>query len=232
MQISSSGEKISGDNREILYSFWESIPRTAFINASKDVLGSHPARGAILRILREGVQEELVTPSRVEKIRRAMSADEIRERLKEAGMKKVSKTGMYFHLKVLEEAGLIKIISKILEGRHKVAYYGRVARHLFISDPEMRLQKYEQLFGTVTKFSKALVPGTKASHFRKIPKEYLRIKTERERVIGEWLADNEHLVIKLGLDLSDLYEAVKVIDSCNPAYLDLIGELYRLLQIS
>ncbi|MHA1958108.1 MAG: hypothetical protein ACW968_14395 [Candidatus Thorarchaeota archaeon] len=151
--------------------------------------------------------------------------------LEKSKMAKVSKTGMYFHLKVLEEAGLIKVVSRILEGRHRVAYYGRVARHLFISDPEMRLQKYESLFSAVTKYAKARTPRSRVAHFRNIPKKYLKIKIERERMIGEWLVDNEDIITKLGLDLNELFDAVKLIDSSNPVYLDLFSDLFELLQI-
>ncbi|MHA1935858.1 MAG: winged helix-turn-helix domain-containing protein [Candidatus Thorarchaeota archaeon] len=231
MQKSNSGKKTSEEIREVLYSYWDNIPRIVFIDANKDVLGSHPARKSIIRILREGVKEKTVTPYDDYRIRRAMNADEIREKLIKTEMIKVSKTGLYFHLKVLKEAGLIMVVSKILEGRHRVAYYGRVARYLFISDPEMRLQKYERIFGAVTKLAKARTPGVRVAKFRSIPKKYQKIKIERERMLGEWLVDNENLIIKLGLDLNELFEAVKVIDSSNPVYLDLFNDLFKLLQI-
>ncbi|MHA2286575.1 MAG: winged helix-turn-helix domain-containing protein [Candidatus Thorarchaeota archaeon] len=231
MQESSSYDETSEGIRYVLYSFWDSIPRIEFVNVSKEILESHPARKAILRILREGILEETVPPSDDHRIRRAINADEIREMLEKSKMTKVSKTGMYFHLKVLEEAGLIKVVSRILEGRHRVAYYGRVARHLFISDPEMRLQKYESLFSAVTKYAKARTPRSRVAHFRNIPKKYLKIKIERERMIGEWLVDNEDIITKLGLDLNELFDAVKLIDSSNPVYLDLFSDLFELLQI-
>ncbi|MHA2230276.1 MAG: helix-turn-helix domain-containing protein [Candidatus Thorarchaeota archaeon] len=231
MQESSSYDETSEGIRYVLYSFWDSIPRIEFVNVSKEILESHPARKAILRILREGILEETVPPSDDHRIRRAINADEIREMLEKSKMAKVSKTGMYFHLKVLEEAGLIKVVSRILEGRHRVAYYGRVARHLFISDPEMRLQKYESLFSAVTKYAKARTPRSRVAHFRNIPKKYLKIKIERERMIGEWLVDNEDIITKLGLDLNELFDAVKLIDSSNPVYLDLFSDLFELLQI-
>ncbi|MHA2205509.1 MAG: helix-turn-helix domain-containing protein [Candidatus Thorarchaeota archaeon] len=231
MQESSSYDETSEGIRYVLYSFWDSIPRIEFANISKEILESHPARKAILRILREGILEETVPPSDDHRIRRAINADEIREMLEKSKMAKVSKTGMYFHLKVLEEAGLIMVVSRILEGRHRVAYYGRVARYLFISDPEMRLQKYESLFSAVTKYAKARTPRSRVAHFRNIPKEYLKIKIERERMIGEWLIDNEDMITKLGLDLNELFDAVKLIDSSNPVYLDLFSDLFELLQI-
>ncbi|MHA2188541.1 MAG: hypothetical protein ACW99V_09930, partial [Candidatus Thorarchaeota archaeon] len=75
---SSSNDETSEGIRYVLYSFWDNIPRIEFANVSKEILESHPARKAILRILREGILEETVPPSDDHIIRRAINADEIR----------------------------------------------------------------------------------------------------------------------------------------------------------
>jgi len=48
----------------------------------------------------------------------------------------MSQTHLYFHLNVMKRAGLIQVVSKILEGRHKVSHSGHVARTMKNRDPE------------------------------------------------------------------------------------------------
>jgi len=48
----------------------------------------------------------------------------------------MSQTNLYFHLNVMKRAELIQVMSKILEGRHKVSHYCRVARSMIHRDPE------------------------------------------------------------------------------------------------
>ena len=134
MSVKTVKEDEHGDDRKTLYEFWERLPPITLLALSSKVMSSHPARPAILRILREGVVDRFEEEP-VERLRRALKAEEIRSRLKERGVK-VSKTSLYFHLGVLEEHGLIKVVTKVLEGRHMVAYYGRTSRGVIHRDPE------------------------------------------------------------------------------------------------
>jgi len=120
-------EKKAGE-RQILYDFWDSLPGVKVLNVPSKVFTSHPVRSAILRVLREGLLEddEATPPSK--KARHALNTKEIRRLLRETEDIEMSQTNLYFHINLMERAGLIQVVSRILEGRHKVAYYGRVAR--------------------------------------------------------------------------------------------------------
>ena len=123
------------DERKILYEYWDSIPALKLLDVSKQVNKSNPIRISIIRILSEGLSdhfsEDQVKP------RHALNVSEIKQLLKEKNDITISQTNLYFHLNILEKAGIIKTVATLLEGPHnrnKTKYYGRVARQLFITD--------------------------------------------------------------------------------------------------
>ena len=203
--------------RTILYEFWDTLPRTKFVEISKDVLRSHPSRSVILRILRQGRTDENSTS-----IRHALNADEIRSSLTKEFNIKMSKTGLYFHLGTLEELGLIFIVTRLLEGRHKVAYYSRTAQHLFIRDTDTRLQTYERQLEALEKFARVASLKKSLHNLSDVPIALQKIKMDREQALGEWLAEREEIISKEGLNISDVFDALKLIDSIHPRYVELM----------
>jgi hypothetical protein len=214
------------DPRSILYEFWEDLPKTKFVEISKDVLRTHPSRSAIIKILRKGL-----TDKDTNTIRHAMNADEILSSLINDFKIKMTKTGLYFHLGTLEEVGLIFIVTRILEGRHKVAYYTRTAQHLFIRDTTSRLEAYERQLKELENLAKAIPLHKSLHNLSRIPGEFQRVKMEREQALGEWLVKHEEIINEKGLNISDLFDALKMIDTVNPDYVKLLSSLLKSLQI-
>ena len=215
--------------RETLYEFWERLPPVTVLALPSKVMSSHPARPAILRILREGVVDRFEEEP-VERVRRALKAEEIRARLKERGVK-VSKTSLYFHLGVLEEHGLIKIVSKVLEGRHMVAYYGRTARGFIHRDPEESLEKYRRYFEEAGRLAKAYRPGLDLGVVEELAEEYMGILQRRDAALADWMADNEELIIENDVDFYSIFEFIKSLDSTSPEYVEFMGRVSKTLGI-
>ena len=211
-----------GDPRKILYDFWDELPPVTLLSLSSKVLSSHPARPAIIRALREGVVDHLDEEPR-ERVRRALKADEIRALLKEREIK-VSKTSLYFHLGVLEEHSLIKVVAKVLEGRHKVAYYGRTARGFIHRDPEESLEKYRRYFEEAGRLGKAKQPGLDLGVVEGLAEEYLRIKQRRDAALADWMAENEGLLNEHEIDFYAVFEFIKSLDSVSPEYVEFLKE--------
>ncbi|MGY5879328.1 MAG: hypothetical protein RTV31_03710 [Candidatus Thorarchaeota archaeon] len=212
--------------RPILYEFWNELPKTKFMEISKDVLRSHPSRSAILKILRQGL-----TDDNVQSVRHAMSADEIRSSLTTEFKIKMSKTGLYFHLSTLEGLGLIFIVTRILEGRHKVAYYSRSAQHLFIRDTDSRLEAYERQLDALEKLAQVVPLQKSLQNLSSTPKEYQKIKMDREQALGEWLVTHEDIINEKELNISDLFDALKLIDAVHPRYIELMEGFRKSLGI-
>ena len=223
-------EKKAGE-RQILYDFWDSLQGVKVLNVPSKVFTSHPVRSAILRILREGMPEddEVTPPSK--KTRHALNTKEIRRLLQETENIEMSQTNLYFHLNVMDRAGLIRVVSRILEGRHKVAYYGRVARTIIHRDPEDSLETYKRRFEEIGRLIGLKRPGFDVAQLDTLPGELLEIKGRRDRALGGWMACNEALMNAKGIDSLFIFEFLKVIDSVNPEYVQFFRKVADLVEL-
>jgi len=229
MSMKRGNEDENVDERKTLYEFWERLPPVTLLALSSKVMSSHPVRPAILRILREGTVD-CFDEEPVERVRRALKADEIRARLKEGGIK-MSKTNLYFHLGVLEENALIKVVAKVLEGRHRVAYYGRTARGIIHRDPEESLQDYRRRFMEAGRLAKAKRPELDLGVVEGLAEEFLRIKQRRDAALTEWMARNESLMSEHGIDFFVLFEFMKNLDAVSPEYVQFMRKTAEKLGI-
>lgn len=211
----------------VLYTFWEHVPKLRFVEVSKSVIESHPSRSAILEILREGTTDEV---NGTKKTRHAMSVSEIRRALIERDIE-VSKTGIYFHINTLEQAGLIQLITFQLEGRQKVAYYSRPARHLFVSETEAGLKKLDNWARQLESLAKVARLNESLHNLGDLAEKYRNTRRERERILGEWLVARKDIIDQQDLDMSDLFELLKMIDSVNPEYVGLLGGVFEALEL-
>ena len=219
------------DQRQILYDFWDSLPGTKVLNVPSKVFTSHPVRPAILRVLREGMREddEATPPSK--RARHALNTKEIRRLLRETEDIEMSQTNLYFHLNAMKRAGLIQVVSRILEGRHRVAYYGRVARTIIQRDPEDSLETYKRRFEELGRLIGVKRPGFDTEQFDSMPGELLEIKKRRDRALGEWMANNEALMNAEGIDSLFVFGFLKVIDSVNHEYVQFYRKVADLLEL-
>ena len=222
-------EDENDDEKEILYEFWERLPPVTLLALPSNVMSSHPARPTILRVLRAGVVDRFEEEP-VERVRRALKAEEIRVRLKEEGVK-VSKTSLYFHLGVLEEHGLIEVVNKVLEGRHMVAYYGRTARGFIHRDPEESLEKYRRYFKEAGRLAKANRPGLDLGIVEELAEEYMGILQRRDAALGDWMEENEELISENDVDFYSIFEFIKSLDSTSPEYVEFMGKVSKTLGI-
>jgi DNA-binding transcriptional ArsR family regulator len=229
MSAMTEKKDVHGDERKTLYEFWEKLPPVTLLALSSKVLSSHPARPAILGILREGVVERF-DEEPGEQVRHALKAEEIRARLKEEGIK-MSKTSLYFHLGVLEENDLVKVVAKLLEGRHRVAYYGRTARGIIHRDPEKSLQDYRWRFMEAGRLAKAKRPDLDLGVVEGLAEEYLRIKQRRDAALTDWMAGNEALMSEHGIDFYAVFEFMKNLDAINPEYVQFLRTVAKRLGI-
>ena len=214
----------TSNEREILLCYWDELPNVIQFELPSKVLYSHKARGAILNLLREGIEDR-------DRTRHALKAEEIRRDLKDRVGIKMSQTNLYFHLGVLEEYGVIKIVVKITEGRHKVAYYGRTSKALLTRNPEESLERYSNRFVEAGRWTKTKYPDFGLGQMGVLAEEYLRIKQERDRVLSKWLDQNEELLRLNDIDLGQVFELLKTLDSVNPVYVDFLNKIRETLKI-
>lgn len=114
-------------------------------------------KSEIVGILREWIEEK--SSEGKSKIRRTLNVIEIKELLERRINITMSSTNLYFHLDILQEIGLSKVVTTLQKGPHgrfKVKYFGRVARNLFVSVEEVSLSYNTKRFSEFQKLTNIL----------------------------------------------------------------------------
>ncbi|MHA2252368.1 MAG: hypothetical protein ACXAD7_18525, partial [Candidatus Kariarchaeaceae archaeon] len=121
------------------FDFWDKIDFVKEIEHHKFNLLQETVRNLIIQALNDGIEGIHPITGKSEK-RRALNASEIRqsvnEKYKKIRNKMIGKANLFFHLNKLinaddEDAGFIKIVGYIDQGRRRTAYYGRTAKAFF-----------------------------------------------------------------------------------------------------
>lgn len=240
----SAKEKEEAEHR-ILYDFWKSLPLVTFIEASEKNYKSHPIRPGIMSILREGIIED-DNKQAEGKRRYALNSQEIIDLLnsKDEQIRQqyalndekllhfvpISKTNLYFHLDKLEKAGFIKEVAKILEGRHKITYYGRTSRIFFLDDTPKKLNYYRELFNEFNAFSKISGNEVDPEQLTQAVNRYVEALGSNKQANAEWLAKHAQLIYENKLDIGKIMDAVYLMDSINPDIVTRLKGINELFQ--
>jgi hypothetical protein len=218
------------DDRQKLFDYWKNIPSYEFITVPEDKYYSHLVRRNIVRLLRKGIEDE--SPDRKFSVRHALNVSEINQELKKLNEPALSKTTLYFHLDISIELGLIFKVATLHEGpygRNKTKYFGRVARNLFVSSEEHIFEKYNSQYEEFQKIAKIL-DFKLPDNYSKLPKEITETHEHFHRVLGEWLIKHEELIEEKQLNMGLLYDFLKSVNYIHPAYINLLTDLFNVLQ--
>ena len=214
------------NDRQELFDYWKNIPSFEFINITTDKYVSHPIRGKIVKLLREGVEE--ISPDGKYTIRHALNVTEIASGL---GGSSTSKTTLYFHLETLSEIGLVKTVAILHEGPHgrnKTKYFGRVARNLFLTSTKETCDNYNAQFKEFQKlanFRGINLPD----NYSEIPERFNNTSERFYRILGKWITEHEELIEEKKLDTGLLFEFLKKIYSVHPEYNQLLIETFEVI---
>lgn len=196
-----------------------------------------PIRPAIMKVLRKGIEDENTKQKRY-----ALNAREIKRELdknkslleslsrkKKKSQTEISYTNLYFHLNKLLEVGAIYTVVIAIERSHRIAYYGRTAHVILIRELESILPRYEKIFGEFSKFAEILKPDISIEEIQRLPEQYHKLKAERELIMAEWVADHAHILRKENIDLTDIFSALRILDSTNSKYKTLFQKLAHII---
>ena len=217
-------------DRQILFDYRDEIPSFVFRELPREKYFSHPIRREIIKILKEGLEEK--SPDEKFNIRFALNIKEIRDQLKKTHDKPPNITALYFHMDILTELGLIKVVATLNEGPHgrnKTKYFGRVSRHLIVYNIDEECENYKLQFKEFEKFAKHVgiqIPR----NLRSLGKQYSDTKKEYYQILGKWLIEHEEIIERENLNLNLLFDFLKNIVAIHPRQLDLLGNMFSILQ--
>lgn len=124
------------EEKQKLYLYWNFLTLYKTFNSDNlDKVTKQPIRSQIVLLLSDGIFDDNCIKYNLPK-RYALSAREIYNVLVEKDVG-ITLQNVHFHLKILKELGFIKVVDSILEKKHHVKYYGRVAK-MFILENLMK----------------------------------------------------------------------------------------------
>lgn len=237
-------KKFDPRDRQILYDFWESLPRISFVKDAEKIYYAHTARQLILKVLGQGIKEKTDTVEDKSVIRRALSAQEIYQRIgvyKEEkrdiqGIKwkdfDISLHNLYFHIQKLEEAGLIQTVAILREGRHNVSYYGRIAQVLIFRIDYEEYEKIKNAFSAMARLAPHINSELKPEKILDFYKRYVQIGQSHSKKLFDSLAELEKPLQETDIDPDDIANFIELLLSINPEFVDLLKELIEYLGLS
>jgi len=124
-----SSEKSTMDEvRKTLYTYWHELDY--FSKKASTYIGhvrQSEVKWFIIKFIRDGIEDEFGKENNLSR-RHAFSAKEMYEAyINSSAGEKCSLSNFHFHIKDLVEHGLLREVTKILEGRHYVTFYGRTS---------------------------------------------------------------------------------------------------------
>lgn len=228
-------------DRKILFDFWDKLPEHKIVKDSERVFYSHSARQLIMKVLGKGVQEQISDKEDEIVIRRALNTQEIYQaiqdlkklKLKEFDKKDFDITlhNLYFHIQKLEEAGLIKPVAILREGRHNVTYYGRSARIMLFKIEYEEYEKVKNAFAAMEKLAPKLNPKLKSEDIREYYNRYVKIGRGLTKKIFDRITDYEAGFNTTDVDPIDILNFLELVYSINTEFISLFREISKDLDI-
>lgn len=222
-------------DRKILHDFWEKLPELKIVKDSDKVYYSHSGRQLILKVLGMGIEEHSKEDSKEIVIRRALNTQEIYQAIKDLKKQKpqefdlkdfdISLHNLYFHIQKLEEAGLIKPIAILREGRHNVTYYGRTARIMFFNITYEEYEKVKNAFTAMEKLAPKINQKIKSEDIRGYYDKYVKIGKTLTQKMFDKLAEYEQGFNTTDVDPIDILNFLELIYSVNKEFADLFNKV-------
>ncbi|MFX0117274.1 MAG: hypothetical protein ACFFB3_22195 [Candidatus Hodarchaeota archaeon] len=230
IEATNKAESLSND-RVTLFEFWKRIPAIKVVDRTLLDFTDQQVRRLILGILRQGIEEESSNEESDKRIRHALNAQELLERVNEQLEEKVKLPNIYFHLQKLQDSDFIEAAAILREGKHDVAYFGRTAK-LFIFEDMSHIDSKEPcptLKKNLSDLASHFAPKVSSKELFALLQEYHDLSSRLLPAGIAWIEKHEDLVTKYDLDLEMLVRFLWDLGSATPRIVEIRSRLAELL---
>ena len=232
--MSKTTKPYDSKKREILYTFWDVLPETKIVVDYEDDFFKHFARKFTFGIVGKGIREKLPNGEIV--TRKALNAQELLQELndfldhkfkiKEDRKKyEISLHSLYFHIQKLEEAGFIKTIAILKEGRHNVAYYSRTAKVVLSKDTYTEDEKLSNAFNSMMKLATKINPDLDPKKFKEFEDRFHEINKKGLDQVQRKIGGFQDQIYETNIDPNDIQQFFTLLNQINPEYVKLYSEI-------
>lgn len=212
----------------LVYEFWKDVPTIIEVDSeSFSNIALQDFRSAILDILRKGIADNYTKQNNLPN-RHALSAPEMLPYLKERLEQDIRLSNVYFHLEKLEKANLVRKVTKRLEGKHYVTYYGRTCKLIIggmskgdkIKDPESLSDAF--------RIAEALNADVNRQKLDDLVDKIIERKNKLYQMEKKWLEENHPMFVELDIGVLELFEFMgRFLRARDPIFQDLLSQFYQ-----
>ena len=238
--MSKTTKPYDSKKREILYTFWDDLPETKIVVDYEDDFFKHFARKFTFGIVGKGIREKLPNGDIV--TRKALNAQELLQELndlldlkykikEEREKYDISLHSLYFHIQKLEEAGFIKTIAILKEGRHNVAYYSRTAKVVLSKDTYTEDEKLSNAFNSMMKLATKINPDLDPKKFKEFEDRFHEINKKGLDQVQRKIGGFQNQIYETNIDPNDIQQFFTLLNQINPEYVKLYSEILEYIQV-
>ena len=222
------------DERYKLYLYWNQLPlKIELENEVAQKIVNQPIRAEIMKCISAGIVDEYCAKYNFPK-RHALNAHELLECIELRTNKQTTIQNIHYHIKALIEENLLVPVATILEKRHKVTYYSRVAK-MFLRKQLASYAEPDNMEVFYAPMSRKLA----SMHDDKSYKELLKIFQDyelkrlqfQENISLRWVDKNQELLDAYDTNLFYLVRFLNLFNFLDPDIHQFYKEMIKLLDL-
>jgi hypothetical protein len=206
----SSRETQIEEKKKKLYSYWHKLPYFKSIDSTVYFqFWESEIKSFINKYIRDGIEDDFGRKHNLLR-RHAFTAKELHTAyLKRQKDQNYSQANFHFHIKALVEEGYLKEITKLLEGRHYVSYYGRTAKS-FVSqfDNILTESAIQDDFGPIKELIISMNPENNPEIINQLVDEFLLSLQDYYFRFFSWVKEKYPHLYKSKVDLRSFLDVV------------------------
>lgn len=196
--------------RKTLYTYWHELDY--FSKKESTYIGQvrqSQIKWFIVKFIRDGIEDEFGKENNLSR-RHAFSAKELHEAYTNSSAgEECSLSNFHFHIKDLVEHGLLREVTKILEGRHYTTYYGRTSI-AFLDQYDAPLQSKigKDFFDPLKRVIQDMNPELEFGHISQLVDDNLSSIVDFYSRLFSWIEKKYPHLYKSKIDLDMLVSIV------------------------
>jgi hypothetical protein len=198
------------EKRKLLYTYWHELLDFKPIDSKvHSQVEESEIRSFIIKYIRDGIEDDFGIANNLLR-RHAFTAKELHAAYsKKLKGQKYSQSNFHFHIKSLVDDGYLKEITKLLEGRHYLSYYGRTAKSFFGHyDNIITASNVQEMFGPIKELIISMHPETNPETINQLVDESILSLQDFYYRFFSWIKEKYPHLYKSKVDIRDFLNIV------------------------
>lgn len=220
--------------RIALYYYWNELPLVRELDEdtySQSKLDRQNIRHEILQLLRKGMIDPQFHMHNHGK-RHCLNAHEILVAInaEKAEENHVTIQNIHFHLNKLIDLGMVQVATTLIEGNHKVRYFGRTHKWFRRKERDVKVQ-FKEVLPRIEKLVLHKQPSIDVSAVHHLLDQLISKQSKLRTTLYRWIEKNYDDLYQQGIDLNNFVLFNKLICSGDDEYRALSKQLSTYLGI-